>query len=218
MKSISVVVLALAACADNPSTTVDTTNLAEFCRAAATTGCTTMYACLTDAERTSRHLPKTEPECERKLKASCETSFEACPDQTHEYASDAAATCLDQMSAATCSDAGQAWLDAPACSDVCRRTAGAFRVAWQFEPAYACATLGIATVSVVTTGGGHTHADQFRCADTSGVTAPLPLDKYTVYIELYDTQNVLRWSSTAKSRDIDADVVDLGTITIPVGP
>jgi hypothetical protein len=206
--------LALAACVD--SNTVDTTSTAEFCRAAATTGCTTMYTCLTDAERTMRKLPATEPECERKLKASCESALDMCPTSTHAYAPSTAQTCLDQMALATCSDAGQDWLDAKACADVCERTGGAFGISWRFEPAYTCAQLMVASVRVVSTSGGQTFVDDFQCDASDGITAVVPVGDYAVHIELYDIHNAKVWSSAAANHSIDADVVDVGTVVVPV--
>jgi len=207
--------IGLAACAGNDAAGVDTTSTAEFCGASAATGCTTMYMCLTDAERMQRHLPPTEPECERSLKASCETTLDACPSATHVYAPATAQTCLDQMSTATCSDAGQAWLDAKACNDVCERTGGSFGVSWRFDPAYACSDIQIAAVRVVSSGGGQTFVDDFRCDALTGVTDVVPVGDYNVHIELYDANNVKKWSSPATMHTIDDDVVEVA-IVVPV--
>jgi hypothetical protein len=207
-------VIALAACSGDPSSSVDTTDPAEFCRASATTGCTTMYACLTETERTQRHLPATEPECERKLKASCETALDACPSPTHVYAPETAQACLDQMAVATCSDAGQDWLDAKACTGVCERTGGSFGVSWRFDPAYACSDVMVATVRVVAS-GTTTYVDDFRCDALAGVTEVVPVGDYSVHIELYDATGAKLWTSPSSPHTIDDDVVGVA-IVVPV--
>jgi len=207
--------LALAACGGAPS--VDTSDPKAFCLATAQTGCSKMYACLTEDERMQRHLPATEPECERSLKAQCETDFTSCADATHVYAADAAATCLDQMSAATCDDAGQPWLDAAACSTVCERTGGAFEVEWEFAGGYLCSDLNIASVTVVSVGATQTYADQFRCDAMAGVTEVVPVGDYQVHIELFDAGGAKKWWSDPIAHGADADVVDLGLVLVPVG-
>ncbi|HEY5948741.1 MAG TPA: hypothetical protein VIV40_24790, partial [Kofleriaceae bacterium] len=93
----------------SPSSLVDVEDPSAFCRAAAETGCTTMYDCLTPAERDAKHLPATEAECERKLESSCEAAIDNCADNTHAYAAAAAGKCIDEMTAATCNDAGEPW-------------------------------------------------------------------------------------------------------------
>ncbi|NVB84402.1 MAG: hypothetical protein HOV81_38865 [Kofleriaceae bacterium] len=206
-------------CADDDGGTssVDTTNVSAFCRATARTGCSKMYACLTEAERAAKKLPATLAECERKLESGCEDIFDTCEDGTYAYSPLVASDCLDEMQVATCNDAGEAWLDAPSCSQVCHRVAGSLKIAWQFSPVYACSALGIEYVDVVAFGSDGGFTDRFYCFDGGGLTGEMPYGEYDVHIELFDTTGVKRWGSPVMRKTLDDDIVDVGTITIPVG-
>src|SRR5687768_1415999 len=57
---------------DSGSLAVDVANASSFCRAAAVTACSTMYACLTDVELRDKELPATAAECERVFESNCE--------------------------------------------------------------------------------------------------------------------------------------------------
>ncbi|HEX5063630.1 MAG TPA: hypothetical protein VFV99_29835, partial [Kofleriaceae bacterium] len=170
---------------------VDVENPSAFCRAVAETGCSTMYACLTDAERMAKHLPMTEAECERQLESGCEDAVDSCNDNTHGYASDAAGACINEMQAATCNDAGEPWLDAPSCSNICAVTKGSFEVQWAFSPSYhSCSELGVTTVSVYSiAAGGRTYVDTYDCYTGSGITDVLPVGTYSVHLELFNASN-----------------------------
>jgi hypothetical protein len=218
---LRVLLLVICACGGGGGTSsldVNVEDPSAFCRAAAETGCTTMYECLTQAERDAKHLPATEAECERKLESSCEAAVDDCTDATHGYAAQAAGMCLDEMNAATCNDAGEPWLDASACANVCATTAGSFRIAWAFSPSWhSCSELGVSSVAVYSIDAANrTYVDVFDCYAASGMTDALPVGTYSVRIALYDASNKQLWSSAAIASKLDDDVVDLGTITIPV--
>ena len=191
---------------------------AEFCRGVAQTGCQAMYDCLTQAERDAKHLPPTEAECERALAASCNNVVDGCADSTHAYSADVAGQCIDDMQASTCIDASQPWLGAKSCDSVCALTQGKFEVAWTFSPSYhSCSDTGVTTVSVISVGpGGKTYVDSFDCFSASGITDVLPVGAYNVHVELYDSSNRKLWASPSVNGKLDDDLVDLGTITIPV--
>lgn len=201
------------------SSHVDVENPSAFCRAVAETGCETMYSCLTDAEREAKGLPMTIGECERELESRCEDSVDRCNTSTTAYGSRAAGACLDEMTAATCNDAGEPWLDAPSCDALCVTTAGAFELGWAFDPpTYTCSQLGITTVAMYSVGGGGTTwVDTFDCYAGSGITDVLPVGTYAVRIELYDVNNNKLWGSSSVTGKLDDDRVDLGTVIIPVG-
>jgi hypothetical protein len=212
----------LAACGGDGSGSigVDVEDPSSFCRATAQIGCETMYACLTPQEREAKNLPATEAECQRDVESRCESAIDYCSDSTHGYASEAAGQCLREMDVATCNDAGEPWLDAPACENICATTAGSFRVRWAFNPpSYTCSQLGIETVAVYSVGAaGKTYVDTFYCYELSGITDVLPVGTYSVHLELFDASNVKRWSGPAVAGKLDREVVELGTITIPVAP
>lgn len=209
-----------AGCADDDGgslgSKVDTTNVSAFCRATAQTGCSTMYACLTESERLAKKLPPTIPECERSLESKCEDIVDACDDGVYAYSPRVAADCLDEMQVATCSDAAEPWLDAPSCRSVCHRVVGALEVAWRFSPAYKCSDLGIYYVDVVSFGGDGTYTDRFDCTAMQGLTADMPYGTYAVRVELFDVSGTRKWASSPVSATLDDDLVDVGTITIPV--
>jgi hypothetical protein len=48
------------------------------------------------------------------------------------------------------------------------------------------------------------------------VTDVVPVGDYSVHIELYDINNTKRWSSPTMTHTIDDDVVQVGTIVVPV--
>ncbi|MDQ3367588.1 MAG: hypothetical protein M3680_19375 [Myxococcota bacterium] len=194
----------------------DTADPRVFCRSAAIESCATMYSCLTEAERRARNLPATQAECQRSAESACEFEVERCTDRTHGYSSSAAATCLDQMADAQCNDAGEPWLDAPACDQVCARTAGAFYLAWDFESYYSCYDVRASTLSVIAIGAGQQFVTSFQCRDGRGITDYLPVGTYRVRVELHDAGGTRLWSTERPMGHIDADVVDLGTLVIPV--
>lgn len=220
LPSLLVFCLVVSACSDDDSGSlaVDVANPSSFCRAAAVTACSTMYACLTDVELRDKELPATAAECERMFESNCESSVDRCEDGTHEYAASKAGACLDQMEVAQCNDAAEPYLDAPACREICRRTAGAFQLRWEFSPTYySCSQLELAQASVVTTGAdGTAYEDRFYCEDYGGITADLPLGTYSVRLELYGTSGNRVWTSSARSVTVDDAIVDLGTIVVPV--
>jgi hypothetical protein len=210
----------LAACGGDGSgsRSVDAEDPAAFCRATAQIGCETMYACLTPQEREAKNLPATEAECQRDLESGCENAVDNCSDATHGYASAAAGDCLREMDVATCNDAGEPWLDAPSCANVCAPTAGSFKLRWGFNPpSYTCSQLNIQTVAVYSVGtNGRNYVDAFDCFYGSGMTDVLPIGTYSVHLELFDPSNVKLWSGPAMAGKLDRELVDLGTVTIPV--
>lgn len=198
--------------------TVDVENPSAFCRATAQIGCDTMYTCLTPAEREAKNLPDTQAECERALESGCEDAVDSCADSTHGYAAAIAGDCLREMDVASCNDAGEPWLDAPSCTQICQPTAGVFRVKWAFDPpSYTCSQLNIQTVAVYSVASdGRSYVDSFDCFSGSGITDVLPVGTYAVHVELFDYNNAKRWAGLAMSAKLDGEVVDLGTVTIPV--
>jgi hypothetical protein len=198
---------------------VDAEDPSSFCRATARIGCEAMYSCLTPAEREAKHLPMTEAECQRDLESGCEDAVDNCADSTHGYASDAAGACLREMDAASCNDAGEPWLDAPSCSNICATTAGSFKLRWAFNPpTYYCSDLGVSTVAVYSVAaGGRNYVDTYACYAGSGITDVLPVGTYAVHIELFNASNQKVWASSATTGKLDRELVDLGTVTIPVG-
>ena len=199
--------------------TVDPADPSEFCRATAQIGCEAMYACLTPEERMAKNLPATVGECERKLESGCEDAVARCNDGSHGYASEAAGACLREMDAATCNDAAEPWLDAPSCANICAPTAGVFRLQWAFNPpSYTCSQLNVQTVAVYATAanGGRNFVDVFDCFAGSGITEKLPIGTYSVHLELFSPSNQKVWTGIAMSAKLDREVVDLGTVTIPV--
>jgi hypothetical protein len=189
-----------------------------FCRAVADMGCQAMYDCLTPDERAAKNLPATVGECERKLESGCEDAVESCNDGSHGYASAAADACLREMDAATCNDAAEPWLDAPSCTTICAPTAGRLHVKWGFNPpSYTCSALNVQTVAIYATGSdGRTYVDSFDCFALSGMTDTLPIGTYSVHLELFNYSNQKLWTSVAMNAKLDREVVDLGTVTIPV--
>lgn len=220
LPSLFAICLVVSACSDDDggSLDVDVESPSSFCRAAAATACSTMYACLTEAELRDKELPATVAECERQFESSCESSVDRCEDGAHEYASNKAGACLDQMEVAQCNDAAEPYLDAPACREVCRRTAGAFQVRWEFSPTYySCSQLELAQASVVATAAdGTVFEDRYYCDDHGGITANLPLGTYSVRLELYAIGGNRVWTSAAVSATLDDAIVDLGTVVVPV--
>ncbi len=219
LPSLFAICLVVSACSDDDGGgAVDVGNPSSFCRAAAVTACSTMYACLTEAERADKRHPATVAECERQFESNCESSVERCEDGTHEYAASQASVCLDQMEVAQCNDAAEPYLDAPACREVCRRTAGSFQLRWAFSPTYySCSQLQLAQASVVATAAdGTAFEDRYYCDDYGGITANLPLGTYSVRLELYATNGSRVWTSTAWSATLDDAIVDLGTVVVPV--
>jgi hypothetical protein len=219
---VSLFVFVTAACGGGDGSgggTVDVEDPSAFCRAAAETGCETMYTCLTEDERKVHGLPPTVGECERAYESRCEDAVDTCNTTSTAYASDAAGTCLDEMAAATCNDAAEPWLDAPSCTRLCAVTAGSFEIGWTFDPpTYSCSQLGVTTVAVYSVGaGGKTWVDVFDCYIGSGITDALPVGMYSLRMELYNASNQRVWSSPSLAGKLDDDRVDLGTITIPVG-
>jgi hypothetical protein len=200
------------------SANVNVEDPSAFCRAVAETGCDTMYACLTPQERAAKNLPPTVAECERKLESGCENAVDACNDGEHGYASAAAGMCLDEMVAATCNDAGEPWLDAPSCAKICARTAGSFQIKWAFSPSWhSCSELAIQTVAVHSVGaGGKTYVDEYDCYAGSGITDALPIGTYSVHLELFNASHSKVWTGVAMPGQLDRELVDLGTVTIPV--
>lgn len=217
---MSLFLLVASACGggDGSATFVDVEDPSAFCRATAEISCTTMYECLTPAEREAKKLPATVAECERMLESRCEDGVDACNTATTAYASSAARDCLDEMLAATCNDASEPWLDARSCQGVCATTAGVFALRWAFSPSYySCADIGVTTVAVVSREkSGQTYVDRFDCYVGSGITDVLPLGTYSVFVELYNASQQNVWTSTAAVVTLDDDRLDLGTLTIPV--
>ena len=198
---------------------VDAEDPAEFCRATAQIGCDSMYSCLTDAERAAKNLPPTQAECERRLESDCERAVDSCTDATHGYAAEIAGQCLREMDVATCNDAAEPWLDAPSCANICAPTAGALKVRWAFNPpTHTCSSLNIQTVAVYTVAGGKSYTDLFDCYAASGITDVVPLGTYSVHLELFNYSNQKIWTGLAMAAKVDRELVDLGTITIPVAP
>lgn len=200
---------------------VDVEDPSAFCRATAKIGCESMYSCLTPQERDAKNLPATEAECQRDLESRCEDAIDYCSDSTHGYASEAAGACLREMDVATCNDAGEPWLDAPSCSNICAPTAGAFELRWAFNPpTYSCSSLDIQSVSVysVAAMGGRNYVDTYDCYAGSGITDVLPVGTYSVHLELFNYSNQKIWSGPAMPAKLDRERVDLGTVTIPVAP
>jgi hypothetical protein len=218
-KKLSMLVL-VAACGGGGggSGAVNVEDPSAFCRATAQIGCETMYACLTPQERDAKHLPATEAECQRDLESGCEDAVDNCSDSTHGYASAAAGDCLREMDAATCNDAGEPWLDAMSCANVCAPTAGSFKLRWAFNPpSYTCSQLNIQSVAVYSVASnGRNYVDLFDCFYGSGMTDVLPIGTYSVHVELFDPSNVKLWSGPAMAGKLDRELVDLGTVTIPV--
>jgi hypothetical protein len=200
---------------------VDAEDPSAFCRATARITCEQAYACLTPAEREANDFPATEPECERVIESRCESAIDSCSrSSSHGYASEAAGQCLREMDAATCNDAGEPWLDAPACDNICAPTAGAFKLKWAFNPpSYTCSQLNISTVAVYSVAkDGRNFVDTYDCYTGSGITDVLPVGSYAVHLELFDYNNQKLWAGSATSATLDRELVDLGTVTIPVSP
>lgn len=216
---ISMILLAAPGCGggDDGTPARDASDPMAFCRGAAGLQCARMYTCLTQAERDARELPPTQAECERAFESACERGLDSCIDDTHDYAPAAGATCLDEMSRATCNDAGEPFLDVAACRQACARTAGAFRLAWTFQPFYGCEQLDIAWVTLIATDTtGHNHVTSFACSEWSGTTDVLPADDYQLRVELANASGQRVWSTERGARALDAAVVDLGELVIPV--
>ena len=213
----TLLVVVAAGCASDaaPLSTADAHDAGSFCDRAAELQCHEAYTCLTADERKDLDLPMTQPECVRQIKASCERGFDQCDAGGRAFSPDAAGTCLDDMTAATCNDASQPFLGARSCEQVCAATSGAFAIEWQFSGGYSCASLGIDTVALITDGDGPTNTDLFDCFASTGTTATLPFGAYHVHLELYEN-GALRWSSTPSAETLDQPTVDLGTITVPV--
>lgn len=192
----------------------------EFCRATAQISCETMYACLTPAEREAKDLPPTEAECQRTIESRCEDAIDDCSDGAHGYASEPAGQCLREMDAATCNDAGEPWLDAPSCAAVCAPTAGSFKLKWAFNPpTYTCDQLGVSAVALYSVGkDGRNYVDTYNCYAGSGITDVLPVGAYNVHLEVFDYNNQKLWAGVAAPVTLDDELVDLGTLTIPVSP
>lgn len=211
--------LNLFACSDEPlSATVDTSDATSFCRAAAETQCATMYGCLTPQEMRALDLPATEAECQRQFEENCEDGAARCDTETHRLSSASAAECLDQLDVAVCNDAAEPWLDAPACNELCERTAGAFQLQWQFSSYYSCYDVNAESIALVATGPGNkTFKEVFPCTIGYGFTDALPIGDYNVHVEVLNANGVTLWASPTQSGKLDKAVVDLGTIVIPVG-
>jgi hypothetical protein len=124
------------------------------------------------------------------------------------------------MDAATCNDAGEPWLDAPSCANICAPTAGSFKVRWAFNPpTYYCSDLGIQTVAVYSVAsGGRNYVDTYDCYAGSGITDVLPVGTYAVHLELFSASNQKIWTGVAMTAKLDRELVDLGTVTVPVAP
>lgn len=216
--SMSVFVVIAGACGSNEplSQTVDTTSPSEFCRAAASEQCATMYSCLTDAEKRAIDLPDSEDECERMFESACEDGAADCG-SAFSFAPASAAACLDEMERAVCNDAAEPWLDAVACENLCERSAGAFDVGWTFSNGYGCYDVSAEEVVLVAEGPGGRFESRFVCSDYSGRSSTLPLGEYNIHLELFDQYKRKIYSGIGARGRLDKAVVDLGTITIPVG-
>ena len=220
-KQISVLVLSLVggACGgsgDSLSQSIDTSNPADFCRAAAAEQCARMYECLSDSEKRALDLPDTEEECARDIESACEDGAADCG-SSYSFAPAAAAMCLDQMETAVCNDAAEPWLDAPACDNLCERTSGVFEIGWAFSGNYICADVNATTVVVVSEGAaGKRFEDRFYCADYHGVTRDMPYGEYTVHLELLDSYDRKLYTGYGTAGRLTGTRIDLGTITIPV--
>ena len=216
-KTLLVSSLLLAACGNEPlSQTVDVTSPSEFCRAAAGEQCAKMYSCLTDSEKRALDLPDTEDECARDFESWCEDGPADCS-TGFGFSGGAAAMCLDDMDRAVCNDAAEPWLDATTCENLCERNGGAFQVGWTFSGGYDCYSTNVDAVVLVTEGVGGRFEDRFSCNDYSGRSDALPFGEYNVHLELFDQYNRKIYSGIASKGRLDKAVVDLGTITIPVG-
>jgi hypothetical protein len=212
----------LVGCGGDGSSTfaVNVEDPSEFCRAAAQLQCQSMYDCLTPDERKQLNLPATVGECERKFESSCESAVDSCSDSTHGYASESAGACLHEMEAATCNDAAELWLDAPSCTKLCAPTAGKFTLKWAFNPpTYTCSQINAQSVAVYSRAvDGQTYVDVYDCFYGSGMTDALPIGTYSVHLELFSPSNQKLWTSAPLSAKLDRELVDLGTVTIPVAP
>jgi hypothetical protein len=91
-------------------------------------------------------------------------------------------------------------------------------VRWAFNPpTYTCSQLGISSVAVYSVAaGGRNYVDVYDCYAGSGITDVLPVGSYAVHLELFNSSNDKLWTGVAMSAKLDQELVDLGTVTIPV--
>lgn len=216
--NVLALVLLTAACGGDSSLgqSVDPSSPADFCRAAAAEQCARMYGCLSPDEKQAIGLPETEDECVRQAESACEDGAADCG-SAYSFAPAAATACLDQMEQATCNDAAEPWLDAPACANLCERTSGSFELGWAFSGSYGCHDFNAATVVVVAENASGRYEDQFYCSDYHGITSDLPHGEYTVSLELLDSYDRTIYRGIGMRGRLSGARTDLGTITIPVG-
>jgi len=202
---------------DDQIDTASTDDPADYCRAYARSFCSTTYDCLDPSERGAEGLPATQEACERDMNASCRNRVDNCDaNEDQAYSPTAAATCLAQMSEATCVDVGQESLGAAACDDLCALTHGSMSVSWMFSPSsQSCGSTGVAIVRVALDGPTRVVQD-FDCYDGMAYfTDPLPAGEYTVRLALFDSGGVALWQSQPKTVVLDESFVTVA-ITIPV--
>jgi hypothetical protein len=195
---------------------VDTEDPSQFCRASAAATCDKWFGCLTATEREREGIPETRADCERQFESSCERGIDNCVDATHGYIAGNAATCIEELEGAHCNDVIDPWFDAPACDRVCERTAGQFEVRWRFEPFYLCSELRVKHVTLIASLSSKQFVKSFACEDRRGTSDVIPVGTYKIRVELHDDAGARIWATDLASDAIDAAVVDLGELVIPV--